>query len=207
MLAYILTSWLGWTDNRDLGWLVKWRWLESSPVSCVVYLLELLSDTECPSIWVNISIAHILGFFHHFLSILFQFFFFFKHVVDEFWKTNPRLVLQETPPPRSLEVFCPFRWNFCPLRWNFCPLWRNYRTLWWNHDVIPCIMAPHSMDCGNVEVGSLKGWILLKVPIILKNALDKSSLKLNFLKKKQWTHISISPIGGTRGVQRLAFPL
>ncbi len=51
-------------------------------------------------LWVNISIAHILGFFRHFKNILFQFF--FEHVVDEFWKTNPRLVLQETPPPRSL---------------------------------------------------------------------------------------------------------
>ncbi len=33
--------------------------------------------------------------------------------------------------------------------------------------------------------------------IIFKNALDNSSLKLNFLqKKKQWTHISISPSNG-----------
>ncbi len=97
--------------------------------------------------WVNISIVHILGFFCHFQSILFHFFFFFEHVVDEFWKKNPRLVLQETP--RSLGVFC-------PLRWNFCPLWRNYRTLWWNHNVIPYIMAPHSMDFWNVEVVALR---------------------------------------------------
>ncbi len=40
------------------------------------------------------------------------------------------------------------------------------------------------MDFWSVEVGSLKGWTLLKVPIILKNALDKNSLKLNFLQKK-----------------------
>ncbi len=65
--------------------------------------------------------------------------------MDEFWKTNPKLVPQETPPPRSLGAFCTLRWNFCPLWWNFCPQWRNYRTLWWNHDVIPYIMAPHSM--------------------------------------------------------------
>ncbi len=45
-----------------------------------------------------------------------------------------------------------------------------------------------------------------KVPIILKNALDKSSLKLNFLHEKQWTHISVSPSCGARGLQRLAFP-
>ncbi len=83
-----------------------------------------------------------------------------------------------------------------------------YRTLWWNHDVIPYIMAPPTMNFWNVEIGSLKGWTLLKVPIILKNVLDKSSLKLNFLQKKktQWTHISISPSSGARGLQRLAFP-
>ncbi len=50
---------------------------------------------------VNISIAHILGFFSPFWKYPFVIFF-FEHVVDEFWKTNPRLVLQETPPPRSL---------------------------------------------------------------------------------------------------------
>ncbi len=37
----------------------------------------------------------------------------------------------------------------------------------------------------NVEVGSHEGWTLLKVPIILKNALDKSSLKLNVSQKKK----------------------
>ncbi len=93
--------------------------------------------------WVNISIAQILGVFSPFWKYPFSIFF-LEHVVDEFWKTNPRLVLQETPPHRSLEAFCPLRWNFCPLRWNFCPLWRNYRTLWWNHDAILYIMAPHS---------------------------------------------------------------
>ncbi len=36
------------------------------------------------------------------------------------------------------------------------------------------------MDFWNVKVGSLQGWTLLKVPIILKNVLDKSNLKLNF---------------------------
>ncbi len=40
------------------------------------------------------------------------------------------------------------------------------------------------MDFWNVEVGSLKDWTLLKVPIILKNSLDKSRLKLNFLQEK-----------------------
>ncbi len=50
---------------------------------------------------MNISIAHILGFFAIFKVSFFNFF--FEHVVEEFWKTNPRLVLQETPPPRSLE--------------------------------------------------------------------------------------------------------
>ncbi len=78
--------------------------------------------------WTNISIAHILGnFFRHFESIFFNLF--FEHVEDEFWKTNPRLVLQETPPHTTLGAFCPLRWNFCPLWWNSCPLWRNYRTL------------------------------------------------------------------------------
>ncbi len=65
-------------------------------------------------IWVNISIAHILGdFFRHFENILLKFF--FERVMDEFLKTNPRLFLQEIPPPRSLGAFCPLRWNFCPL--------------------------------------------------------------------------------------------
>ncbi len=48
--------------------------------------------------------AHIRGFsaiFKVYFSFFF-FFFFFESVVDEFWKTNPRLVLQENPPPRSL---------------------------------------------------------------------------------------------------------
>ncbi len=48
------------------------------------------------------------------------------------------------------------------------------------------------MDLWNVEVGSLYGWTLLKVPIILKNALDKGSLKLNFLQKNSG-RISLSP--------------
>ncbi len=54
-------------------------------------------------------------------------------------------------------------------------------------------MAPYSMDFWNVEVGSLKGWTLLKAPIILKNALDKSSQKLNFQQKKNSGRISLSP--------------
>ncbi len=36
---------------------------------------------------VNISITLILGFFRHFENILFLFWF-FEHVVNEFWKTN-----------------------------------------------------------------------------------------------------------------------
>ncbi len=103
---------------------------------------------------VNISIAHILGYFFPILKVSF-FNFFFEHVVDEFCKTNPRLVLQETSPLKSLGAFCPLRGNFCPLRWNSCPLWRNYRTLWWNHQAIPYIMASHSMDFWYVGVGSL----------------------------------------------------
>ncbi len=113
-------------------------------LDCLSRCPENLSD----SLWVNILITHILGFFAPFQKYPFLIFFFFEHVVDEFWKTNSRLVLQETPSPRSLEAFC-------PLRWNFCPLWRNYRTLWWNHDAISYIMAPFSMDFWNVEVGSL----------------------------------------------------
>ncbi len=48
--------------------------------------------------------AHIRGFLP-FWKYLFQFFF-AEHVVDEFWKTNPRLALQETPLPRSFGAFC-----------------------------------------------------------------------------------------------------
>ncbi len=89
---------------------------------------------------MNISIAPILDFCSPFWKYPFPifFFFFFEYIVGEVWKTNPRLILQETSPPRSLGAFC-------PLRWNFCPLWRNYRTLWWNHCKI----------IYNVEVGSL----------------------------------------------------
>ncbi len=43
--------------------------------------------------------AHI-GFFFAILKL--SFFIFFEHIVDEFLKTNPRLVLQETPSLGSL---------------------------------------------------------------------------------------------------------
>ncbi len=63
------------------------------------------------------------------------------------------------------------------------------------------------MDFWNAEVGSLYGWTLLEVLVILKTALDKSGLKLNFLqKRKQRMHISISPNSEAKGLQRLAFP-
>ncbi len=124
-------------------------------VRVFVFCVRILYRLPCTDKWVNISTVHILGFFSAIFKASFFNFFFFEHVVDEFLKTNPRLVLQETPTPRSLEAFCLLRWNFCPLRWNFCALWRNYRTLWWYYDTIPYIMAPHSMDFCNVEVGSL----------------------------------------------------
>ncbi len=68
----------------------------------------MILDCSCSSIHiiclfrVNISKAHISAvIFSPFWKYLFQFSF-FERVVDEFWKTNPRLVLQETLPPRSL---------------------------------------------------------------------------------------------------------
>ncbi len=64
------------------------------------------------------------------------------------------------------------------------------------------IMAPHSMNFWNVEVSSLYSWTLPKVPIILKNALDKSSLKLNFLQKKKSGRISLPPQVVKLGVSR-----
>ncbi len=49
------------------------------------------------------------------------------------------------------------------------------------------------------KVDSFYGSMLLKIPIILKNVLNKSCCELNFLQEPQWTHISISPGSGAKG--------
>ncbi len=46
--------------------------------------------------------------------------------------------------------------------------------------------------------------MLLKVPIISKNASVKTCLKLNFLLIPHWVHMSIS--SGARGSKNLSFP-
>ncbi len=46
--------------------------------------------------------------------------------------------------------------------------------------------------------------MLLKAPIILKNAKNKSCPKLHSLQKTQRTHISISPKSGAREPQTFA---
>ncbi len=116
---------------------------------------------------------------------------FWKYPFSIFFWTCSRWVLKdesEVGPAGSLGAFCPLHWNYCPLRWNFCPLWKNYRTLWWNHDAIPCINYRIQWISGMWKEVHCKvelDWTLLKVPVIMKNALDKNSLKLNFLKKKK----------------------
>ncbi len=53
-------------------------------------------------IWVNISIAHILGFFCRFESILFQFFFFFWTCSGWVLKDESEVGPTRNPPPSSL---------------------------------------------------------------------------------------------------------
>ncbi len=57
----------------------------------------------------------------------------------------------------------------------------------------------------NGKVGSLLEWTLQKIPIISKNSSNKNCSKINFLQTTHWTHISISPRSGARGLQRLPF--
>ncbi len=111
-----------------------------------LFRLNFLQKTQWTYMGEYFNSTHI-RFFFAILKVSFSIFF-FEHVVDEFWKTNPRLVFQKTPRPSELG-------GFCLLRWNSCSLWRNYRTLWWNHHAIPYIMAQHSMDFWYVEVASL----------------------------------------------------
>ncbi len=47
--------------------------------------------------------------------------------------------------------------------------------------------------------------IFQKLNIQLKKYKYKSCSELNFLQKKSWTRMSISPRSGTKGLQRLAF--
>ncbi len=44
---------------------------------------------------------------------------------------------------------------------------------------------------------------LPKLPILWKNTSNKNCSQLNFLLISQWTHMSISPRSGVRGLQRL----
>ncbi len=43
--------------------------------------------------------------------------------------------------------------------------------------------------------------MLLKVPIVLKNALKENCIKLNFLQKTQWVHVFVSS-GSVAGKHR-----
>ncbi len=53
------------------------------------------------------------------------------------------------------------------------------------------------------KVDSLYSSMLLKLPIILKNASNKSCYALNFVQKSQRTHMSICPRSGARGLRGL----
>ncbi len=55
---------------------------------------------------------------------------------------------------------------------------------------------------GMGKVGSLQGRMLPKAPIVLKNALNKNCIKLNFQQKTQLPHVFISHWSGARGQQR-----
>ncbi len=153
---------------------------------------EIGTDHE-QCVEVNISIAHILDFFLTFWKYPSSIF--FEHVVDEFLKTNLRLVLQETRSPRSLGAFC-------PLRRNFCPFWRNYRTLWWNHDAVPYTNGTvfnGFLECGRRFTLRLN---TAKSTNYIEKCFKQKLFKIKFPTKKQWTHISISSSSGARGLQR-----
>ncbi len=49
------------------------------------------------------------------------------------------------------------------------------------------------------------GWTLPKIPIISKNALNKSCSDLKFLQKTQRMHMPIFPKSGAKGLQKLPF--
>ncbi len=51
----------------------------------------------------------------------------------------------------------------------------------------------------NGKVDSLSGWMMSKLPIILKNCSNKSCWELNFIQKSQRAHMSISPRSGAKG--------
>ncbi len=57
----------------------------------------------------------------------------------------------------------------------------------------------------NNKVDSLECLTLLKIQTISKNSSNKICWTLNFFQKSQWSHVSISPRSGTRGLQRVAF--
>ncbi len=64
----------------------------------------------------------------------------------------------------------------------------------------PAVESGCCKDC-HVKVNSLLG----PMPIISKNVSNKSCSELNFLRKSQQVHTSISPRSVARGLQRLPF--
>ncbi len=55
----------------------------------------------------------------------------------------------------------------------------------------------------NGKLGSFYGSTLPKIHMISNKASNRSCLKLNFIQKRLETHMSISPQGGGRGLERL----
>ncbi len=55
-----------------------------------------------------------------------------------------------------------------------------------------------------MDYNFIKIFLRPKAPIISKNASNKSCIKLNFVQKSQWAHVSISSTCEARGLQRLA---
>ncbi len=78
--------------------------------------LHLWMLSKVPLMGEYFSSAHI-RFFPPFSKYPFSIFFIFEYVVDEFWKTNPRLVFQETPPSRSLGPYVHYDGIFVHYEW------------------------------------------------------------------------------------------
>ncbi len=53
------------------------------------------------------------------------------------------------------------------------------------------------------KVDTPQGSTLPQLPILLKNASNKSCWALNFVQKSKWVHMSISPKRGVKDLQRL----
>ncbi len=104
------TDWLtGWLQTyRETDGVNSWIFSEFSGIHELACVNKMFLEQFVKNLRLNwmafrgeyFNSTHI-RFFGHFENNFFQFFS-FEHVEDEFLKTNPRLVLQETPLSRSL---------------------------------------------------------------------------------------------------------